>query len=177
VGGRIRFALERFASPRHRSHVAQLFSLGRSRMHIHLPPDFWVFVVIIFSGIFLFVLVSLADAQAAGGWASFAKRYPAHIRPAGNAYSVSSWRYCNLYDNGFFGGLWLRVIFTDSGIYCFKTFHRRFAHPPFLLPWASVKRIEKGNEFVVEVEDAAGVLSLYLPRKVEYDLFRYYKAA
>jgi hypothetical protein len=28
VGGRIRFALERFASPRHRSHVAQLFSLG-----------------------------------------------------------------------------------------------------------------------------------------------------
>jgi hypothetical protein len=29
VGGRIRFALERFASPRHRSHVAQLFSLDR----------------------------------------------------------------------------------------------------------------------------------------------------
>jgi len=28
VVGRIRFALERFASPRHRSHVAQLFSLG-----------------------------------------------------------------------------------------------------------------------------------------------------
>ncbi len=29
--GRIRFALERFASPRHRSHVAQLFSLGHIR--------------------------------------------------------------------------------------------------------------------------------------------------
>jgi len=29
VVGRIRFALERFGSPRHRSHVAQLFSLGR----------------------------------------------------------------------------------------------------------------------------------------------------
>ena len=28
MGGRIRFALERFDSPRHRSHVAQLFSLG-----------------------------------------------------------------------------------------------------------------------------------------------------
>jgi hypothetical protein len=28
VVGRIRFALERFGSPRHRSHVAQLFSLG-----------------------------------------------------------------------------------------------------------------------------------------------------
>ena len=30
--GRIRFALERFASPRHRSHVAQLFSLGHERL-------------------------------------------------------------------------------------------------------------------------------------------------
>ena len=29
--GRIRFALERFGSPRHRSHVAQLFSLGHMR--------------------------------------------------------------------------------------------------------------------------------------------------
>ena len=28
MGERIRFALERFDSPRHRSHVAQLFSLG-----------------------------------------------------------------------------------------------------------------------------------------------------
>jgi hypothetical protein len=33
VGGRIRFALERFDSPRHRSHVAQLWSLGIMRTH------------------------------------------------------------------------------------------------------------------------------------------------
>jgi len=31
MGGRIRFALERFGSPRHSSHVAQLFSLGVQR--------------------------------------------------------------------------------------------------------------------------------------------------
>jgi len=41
VVGRIRFALERFASPRHRSHVAQLYSLGIVAMiaikHIILP--------------------------------------------------------------------------------------------------------------------------------------------
>jgi hypothetical protein len=51
-------------------------------MHIlaQLPPDFWVIVVVIFGGIFMFVLVSLADAQATGGWGSFAKRYPALTR-------------------------------------------------------------------------------------------------
>ena len=32
MGGRIRFALERFDSPRHSSHVAQLFSLGGLRV-------------------------------------------------------------------------------------------------------------------------------------------------
>jgi len=34
VVGRIRFALERLDSPRHRSHVAQLFSLGHIRAMI-----------------------------------------------------------------------------------------------------------------------------------------------
>jgi len=33
VGERISFALERFASPRHSSHVAQLFSLGCIESH------------------------------------------------------------------------------------------------------------------------------------------------
>jgi len=38
VVGRIRFALERFGSPRHRSHVAQLFSLDSiERMKIWTP--------------------------------------------------------------------------------------------------------------------------------------------
>jgi hypothetical protein len=39
VVGRIRFALERFASPRHRSHVAQLFSLG-ALAHMQLPSRY-----------------------------------------------------------------------------------------------------------------------------------------
>jgi hypothetical protein len=34
VGGRIRFALERFDSPRHSSHAAQLFSLGHMSYHV-----------------------------------------------------------------------------------------------------------------------------------------------
>jgi hypothetical protein len=147
-------------------------------MHIlaQLPPDFWTIVVVIFGGVFLFVVVSLADAQATGGWGSFAKRYPALTRPAGNVYSVSSWRIRNVYDPG----RCLRIIIADTGIYFYMTFFRRLAHPPFLLPWESVKRVEKGHGFlgeyyIVEVKDAAGAFSLNLPRKVERDLSRYYK--
>jgi hypothetical protein len=149
-------------------------------MHIlaQLPSDFWVIVVIIFGIVFLSVLFSFAETQATGGWGSFAKRYPAQTRPAGNAYSVSSWRICNVYDPG----RCLRVIFTDAGIYFYMTFFRRLAHPPFLLPWESVKRVEKGHGFlgehyIVEVKDTAGAFILNLPRNVEHDLYRFYKAA
>jgi len=143
-------------------------------MHIHLPPDFWVIVAIILGGVFLVVLFSFAEAQATGGWGSFAKRYPAPTRPAGEAYSVLSWRICNVYDPG----RCLRVIFTDTGIYFYMTFFRRLAHPPFLVPWESVKRVESSRRFyVLEIEDAAGGFRLELPRSVEYDLSRYQKAA
>jgi len=37
VVGRINFALERLDSPRHSSHVAQLFSLGHITRHAHIP--------------------------------------------------------------------------------------------------------------------------------------------
>ena len=40
MGERIRFALERFGSPRHRSHVAQLFSLGCYAHHAHFQIIF-----------------------------------------------------------------------------------------------------------------------------------------
>jgi hypothetical protein len=147
-------------------------------MHIlaQLPPDFWVIVAIIFGGVFLSVIFSFAETQATGGWGSFAKRYPAKIRPAGNAYRVSYWRICNVND----AGRCLRVIFTDSGIYFYMTFFRRLAHPPFLLPWESVRHIKKGHGllgeyYILEVKDAAGAFSLDLPKKVEHDLSRHYK--
>ena len=41
--GRIRFALERFASPRHRSHVAQLWSLGHFA-HDETKRLFWIWI-------------------------------------------------------------------------------------------------------------------------------------
>ncbi len=119
-------------------------------MHIlaQLPQDFWVIVVVILGGVFMFVLVSLADAQATGGWGSFVKRYPAQTRPAGSeAYQrVPSWTYCDVHWNA----RGLRVIFTDSGIYFYMTFLRRLAHPPFLIPWESVKHVKKVHRFLGE---------------------------
>ena len=143
-----------------------------------LSPDFWVIVVIIFGAACLWVLVALAGAQVKGGWGSFAKRYPAQTRPAGSAYSVSSCRFCNVYSRG----RDIRVIFTDTGIYLYVMFFFRLAHPPFLLPWESVKRVKKGYGFlgeyyIMEIKDAAGTFSLDLPKKIEYDFSRYYKAA
>jgi hypothetical protein len=143
-----------------------------------LPPEFLGIVAIIFGSVFIFVLISLADAQAKGGWSSFAKRYPAQTRPDGSAYSVSMWTYCNVHGNA----RGLRVIFTDTGIYFYKTFPSRLAHPPFLLPWESVKRVEKGYGFfgeyyILEIENAAGKLQLDLSKKIEYELARYQKAA
>jgi hypothetical protein len=56
VVGRIRFALERFASPRHSSHVAQLFSLGH--MSAHLKNRKLQFVVCLFLGLVLIYVLS-----------------------------------------------------------------------------------------------------------------------
>ncbi|MGA2788598.1 MAG: hypothetical protein ABSF60_13835 [Verrucomicrobiota bacterium] len=142
-----------------------------------LPSDFWVIAVIIFGAVYVWVLVALMSSQVAGGWSSFAKRYPAQARPAGSAYSVSSCRFCNVYSSG----RGIRVIFTDTGVYFCMTFFSRLANPPFLLPWESVNHVKKGygflgEYFIMEIKDAAGTFSLDLPKKIEYDLSRYYKA-
>jgi hypothetical protein len=149
-------------------------------MHIlaQLPSNVWVIVVTVFGVAYLWALVTLADAQVKGGWGSFAKHYPAQTRPIGSAYRVSSCRFCNVYSRG----RGIRVIFTDTGIYFYMTFFYRLAHPSFLLPWESVKRIEKGYGFlgeyyIMEIKDAAGAFRLDLPKTIEYDLSRYYKLA
>jgi hypothetical protein len=141
-----------------------------------ISSDFWLGFGLVFFFVFIFVLISFGEAQATGGWGSFVKRYPAKTRPAGEAYRVLSWQICNVYDPG----RCLRVIFTDTGIYFYMTFFRRLAHPPFLLPWESVKRIKKGHGFlgehyILEVNDMAGAFNLDLPKAVEHHLSRHCK--
>jgi hypothetical protein len=141
------------------------------------PADYLTFVVIIFFLVFVWVLVLLMLSQVPGGWGSFAKRYPAQTRPAGTTFSISSYGSGKLWGRG----KGVRVIIADTGIYFYMVFCCRAGHKPFLLPWESVKRIEKGhglfgNFYIVEVEDTIRKFWVQLPGKSEHDLSRYYKA-
>ena len=111
------------------------------------------------------------------GWRSFASRYPAPSRPPGRVYvSQSSW----------FGSIFacyrnvVRVVFTDAGVYFYAMFLFRAFHPPFLVPWASVRGVGKKDGFFhrgyrLDIEDAAGKIHVLLPEKVADDLFGHYK--
>jgi hypothetical protein len=75
----------------------------------------------------------------------------------------------------------VRVVFTDAGVYFYAMFLFRAFHPPFLVPWQSVKRVEKkegffGHRYRLDIEDAAGEIHVRLPGKAGHDLFKYYKA-
>jgi hypothetical protein len=148
-------------------------------MHIlaQLPPDFWPIVVIILGGVFVFVLVGFMVSTIPGGWGSFAKCYPAKTRPAGNSYTVLGCWFGGYSSDR--GGKGVRVIFTDAGIYFYKTFLGRAGSPPFLLPWESVKRVEMGhraygNFYLMEIDDDVGKLRLDLPEKIAHDLSKFY---
>jgi hypothetical protein len=153
---------------------------GRAMERLHMsastqqPQDFWPFFPVFF--ICLWVCVGFIISRM--GWHAFATRYPMQARPSGTAYnSPSSW----------FGIIFacyrnvVRVVFTDAGVYFYAMFLFRAFHPPFLVPWQSVKRVEKkdgffGPRFRLDIEDAAGEIHVVLPRKVENELLRYYRA-
>ena len=132
---------------------------------------FWLFFPVVF--ICLWLCVSFFISRM--GWHSFATRYPARIRPGGTVYnSPASWfgiifaSYRNV----------IRVIFTDTGVYFYAMFLFRAFHPPFLVPWHSVKCVEKkkglfGPRYRLDIKDAAGEIHVLLPEKVEHDLSRY----
>ena len=138
------------------------------------PPDFWPIFPLFFVGIWLFVCFIISHE----GWRSLSSRYSSPVRPAGIAYnSPSSWfgvlgHYHNV----------VRVVFTDAGVYFYVLFLFRAFHPPFLVPWESVKRVEKkkgffGSYYCLEIANDAGSARLRLPERIEHDLLRHQKAA
>ena len=135
-------------------------------------PDFLPVFPFFFAGLWL--LVSLIVSRR--GWRSFAMRYPAPTRPAGNAYNSPS---STFGVSGHYRNV-VRVVFAGAGVYFYVTFMFRAFHPPFLVPWESVKCIERkkgffGSSYALEIEDAAGKVQLHLPRRIEPDLSRYQK--
>jgi hypothetical protein len=134
-------------------------------------PSFWPVFLLLFVGMWVLVcfLISLC------GWRSFAARYPAPIRPAGKSFHCSRAQFGSLssYNNV------VRVILTDNGIYFSVSFLFRAFHPPFLLPWESVKSVEKqegffiGSYYLLEAQESAGRIRVRLPPRVKEDLSRY----
>ncbi len=132
----------------------------------------WAFPIF-FAGMWVFVGFFISQS----GWRGFAERYAAGDRPDGTAYTAP---------RAWFGSIFAsynnvaRVIFTDRGIYVYAMFLFRAFHPPFLLPWESVKKVEKKKGFFtdsyrMDIEDTPGELHLLLPENVENDLFKYYQ--
>ena len=139
------------------------------------PEKFWPVLPLLSLGFFSLISFMLSRM----GWCSFAERYPAKTRPTGMSYaSPRSWfgRMGPSYSNV------VRVTFTDAGVFFNAMFLFRAFHSPFLVPWASVRSVEKkdgfwGKRYRLDIEDPAGEIHVLLPARVEHDLFRYYHAA
>jgi hypothetical protein len=125
----------------------------------------------------LWILVSFLVSRR--GWCAFAARYPARNRPVGKAYA-SPFTHFGLLRSHY--GWAVKVVLSDSGVYFLPSLLFRAFHSPFLVPWASVKRVEKRNGFLwpryrLDVEDPAGEIHVTLPSKAQDELLRYRKTA
>ena len=138
--------------------------------HAENPELAAKFIPVAFLGMWLLVTFIISRV----GWSSFAARYPAPSRPPGTAYNcpVMTFRGWARYNNG------VRIIFTDAGVYFFPLVFIRLFHPPFLVPWASVKGLERkdglfGRQVWLNIGDPAGKIRLRLSPSAESDLLRY----
>jgi hypothetical protein len=125
----------------------------------------------------IWILVSFLISRA--GWHAFAIRYPARRRPVGKAHASPFTSFGLLRSRYSWA---IKVVLSDSGVCFLPSLLFRAFHSPFLVPWASVKRVEKRNGFLrpryhLDVEDPAGEIHVTLPSKVEHELLRYHKAA
>lgn len=71
-----------------------------------------------------------------GGWAAFARKYPATIQPDGVLFRAQSLRigrarYTNV----------LNFVISPTGLYMEPQWLFRFGHQPILLPWREIQKI------------------------------------
>lgn len=121
--------------------------------------------------VFVFFLLSQL------GWRSFADRLPARARPPGTPHTVRTvWfrsRFVR-YNNA------VRVIFSPAGLYLYHWLPLLPFHPPVLIPWPSLRSIEKketrfATTYTLNILDPAGEMHLLLSPKAEPDLFKFAK--
>jgi hypothetical protein len=110
------------------------------------------------------------------GWHAFAKRYPAPQRPRGTVYSSPFTHFGLLLARYSFV---VRIVASDSGVYFSTSLLFRAFHPPFLVPWTSVKKIERhgilGNLYRLDIEDDSGKIHVTLPTRGGHELLHYMK--
>ncbi|QIF05489.1 hypothetical protein [Roseimicrobium sp. ORNL1] len=111
-------------------------------------------------------------------WKAFARAYPVAHRPPGKSYKAPAARFGDTmasYKNV------VRVVFAEEGLYLHMRFLYRPFHPPFLLPWERVRRVEEVKvssrrryfQVVVEGGGTEDSMELWLPEKLEQELCRY----
>lgn len=121
----------------------------------------WLAALAMFVGIWLGATFLISRF----GWAGFAKRYRSTVRPPGKSFHAAHLRFrlfLASYRNA------VKVVPTEGGLYVRTIFLFRAFHDPFLIPWSSVRRIERRSGWflggsLVEVEDPAGKIRLMLP--------------
>ena len=135
----------------------------------------WSYIPILFPFLFIAIWLVMGFFLSRTGWKAFADCYPAPDRPSGKAYQS---RAAQFNDWAHYKSNTVRIILTDTGVYFSVLLLFRTFHPPFLVPWESVKRIQKKKIFFwhsiqIDVEDPVGKICVLLPTNIEEELLRY----
>jgi hypothetical protein len=142
-------------------------------LNLSMVRDNWQIMALSLAG--LWMVLSFGVSRM--GWSSFSRRHRARTRPRGRAYRAKASWFRGFLSN--YGSL-TSVIFTESGVYVFPLFLIRPFHPPFLVPWSGVSRVEKkfgffGQQYRMDIRDDAGEFHLILPGAVRDDLMAGYR--
>lgn len=137
-------------------------------------PEVWsvslgAFFPFFLVGMWLFVSWIIAR----GGWCRFAAAYGTKTRPAGRSVSIPGVTF------GPPGGARynsvVRAVLTEDGLYLYPWILFRAFHPPFLLPWSSIDRMEpysllwtRGH--IVHVRDHVGTFRMYVREALATEL-------
>ena len=141
---------------------------------IPMPSPAWWLCMGLFALVFLGISGGISTH-----WRMFARRYPGRQRPPGKAYtSPMAWFGKN--SSASYRGM-VVVVFCEAGIYFRVFWFFRTFHPPFLLPWESVKGIYPHpyrsfwvmSGYELGIIDEAGGIRMWLPLKAGADLERF----
>jgi hypothetical protein len=136
-------------------------------------------------GVGLWVVVCFFVARS--GWERFARKYRSNAKkklklgPVEKVHDVPKMGF--RIGRGWYRYM-VRVILTEEGIYFRAILPFRLFHSPFLLPWSSVRSVEKRrgyfveDRYLVEVVDAedTGSIELYLPAEAGEELQKYWRS-